>query len=31
VREADRQLAAQAGFERAQLVFPDPEQAWSRA
>jgi len=26
VREAVRQLAAQDGFERAQLAFPDPEQ-----
>jgi len=26
VREAARRLAAQDGFERAQLAFPDPEQ-----
>jgi cytochrome b pre-mRNA-processing protein 3 len=26
VREAARALAAQDGFERAQLAFPDPEQ-----
>ena len=26
VREAVRRLAAQDGFERAQLAFPDPEQ-----
>ena len=26
VREAVRRLAAQDGFERARLVFPDPEQ-----
>jgi cytochrome b pre-mRNA-processing protein 3 len=26
VRETDRRLAAQDGFERAQLAFPDPEE-----
>jgi cytochrome b pre-mRNA-processing protein 3 len=31
VREAARRLAAQDGFERAQLAFPDPEQVISRA
>ena len=30
VREAARRLAAQDGFERAQLAFPDPEQVISR-
>jgi cytochrome b pre-mRNA-processing protein 3 len=31
VREAVRTLAAQDGFERAQLAFPDPEQVLLRA
>jgi len=31
VREAVRRLAAQDGFERAQLAFPDPEQVLLRA
>ena len=31
VREVVRGLAAQNGFERAQLAFPDPEQVPSRA
>jgi cytochrome b pre-mRNA-processing protein 3 len=31
VREAVRGLAAQTGFERAQLAFPDPEQVGARA
>ena len=31
VREADRRLAAQDGFERAQLAFPDPEEVLLRA
>ena len=31
VREAAGRLAAQDGFERAQLAFPDPEQVISRA
>jgi cytochrome b pre-mRNA-processing protein 3 len=30
VREAVRGLAAQNGFERAQLAFPDPEQVMLR-
>src|SRR6185369_2679615 len=31
VREAERRLAAQDGFERAQFAFPDPEQLFLRA
>ena len=31
VREVVRGLAAQDGFERAQLAFPDPEQVLLRA
>jgi cytochrome b pre-mRNA-processing protein 3 len=31
VREAERQLAAEHGFERAQFAFPDPEQVFLRA
>jgi cytochrome b pre-mRNA-processing protein 3 len=31
VREAERQLAAEHGFGRAQLAFPDAEQAFLRA
>ena len=31
VREAERRLAAQDGFERAQFAFPDPEQVFLRA
>jgi hypothetical protein len=31
VREVVRGLAAQSGFERAQLAFPDPEQVPLRA
>jgi cytochrome b pre-mRNA-processing protein 3 len=31
VREAERRLAAQDGFERAEFAFPDPEQVFLRA
>jgi hypothetical protein len=31
VREAARRLAAQDGFERAKLAFPDPEQVLVQA
>ena len=31
VREAERRIAAQDGFERAQFAFPDPEQLFLRA
>jgi cytochrome b pre-mRNA-processing protein 3 len=31
VREADRRLAAQDGFERAQLAFPDPRESLLQA
>jgi hypothetical protein len=31
VREAERRLAAQDGFERAEFAFPDPEQVLLRA
>jgi cytochrome b pre-mRNA-processing protein 3 len=31
VREAERRLAAQDGFESAQFAFPDPEQVFLRA
>ena len=31
VREAERRLAAEDGFERTQFAFPDPEQVFLRA
>jgi len=31
VREAERRLAAEEGFERTQFAFPDPEQVFLRA